>query len=567
MAGRIPTAYRVPSRQGTAMRGGTGFKGEAPNTSYQDVKVVNRPVTQHGLTGIKTASQGPGRIVYDKSYYLGILRQKNTELREEVDNFDREMDEISRSSNMFRNLEKQKDSLIKEVRNLEGELADYNLTLDKQRAETQAEEVLSTYEYMKSQNQRQREQLDSLFLERKNIEDEIARAEMEIQSINSRAEERLNELDADERQEYIQLQNENRSLEDEIQNKKAILDNVNQRLAAADSRLRTDVLKQKAHHLREQRQNLVRRKEDLEVQTNELNLSFPEARERLLARVKADNTVIKDTENRAKEVEKAISSYKKQIEEMDNDLKNSDDNQMEKYEILAQRDKAMTDFIDSFESTKKGELDMIKNLEDNISQMLEQIATILDRKENLPDQSQVKDWKSEYTYKKEQTTNAAVTMERLKKELEERQSDLEKVKSLDERLPQQLKAVKDKIKTMEDEIQNKYNNVDTMRVSAQQELRQLNQEKENLQQKKEKLSQEIRSSNLKYESKKRQLEDSSVYKELKDQEQKMTLNEQTLYGLKSYIDSKGAETNYQAIMQDCYNLVHDINSFLLSRYN
>ncbi len=42
---------------------------------------------------------------------------------------------------MFSSLEKRYDQLIKQVRNLEGDLADYNLALDKQRTDTRPEEV------------------------------------------------------------------------------------------------------------------------------------------------------------------------------------------------------------------------------------------------------------------------------------------------------------------------------------------------------------------------------------------------------------------------------------------
>jgi hypothetical protein len=41
---------------------------------------------------------------------------------------------------------------------------------------------------------------------------------------------------------------------------------------------------------------LLKKKDDLELQTNEMNLPFPEARERLLNRVKQDNTELKTIE-------------------------------------------------------------------------------------------------------------------------------------------------------------------------------------------------------------------------------------------------------------------------------
>lgn len=49
---------------------------------------------------------------------------------------------------------KRYDELTKEVRNLEGQLADYNLALDKQRANTRPEDIRNIYEHIKIQNER-----------------------------------------------------------------------------------------------------------------------------------------------------------------------------------------------------------------------------------------------------------------------------------------------------------------------------------------------------------------------------------------------------------------------------
>ena len=70
------------------------------------------------------------------------------------------------------------------MRNLEGQLADYNLALDKQRTETRPEDVIAMFEHVKFQNDRQKAVLDELFLERKGMEDQITRAESEIAHLN-----------------------------------------------------------------------------------------------------------------------------------------------------------------------------------------------------------------------------------------------------------------------------------------------------------------------------------------------------------------------------------------------
>ena len=546
----------------------TGLKPDAVVSNMPNVPISNRPVTQQGLSGIKSSQPAYGRSVYDKSYYLGVVRQKITDLRNEVDKFENEMQEIQRDTSMFKTLEKKRENLIKEVRNLEGELADYNLSLDKKRSDANADEVLANFEYMKAQNQRSREFLDSLFLERKTVEEEIAKIEYEIASINAMAEEKLTELDPEDRSAYNRLKEENRLLEEEIMHRKQSLEGVNQRLNMADARLRTDVMKQKANHQREQRLNLLRRKEDLEVQTNEDNLSFPEARERLLARAKADGQVIKDTESRIKEVEKAISNYKKQITDLESDLKSSNDNSnKEKYELFYQKDKEMTEFIDSFEPTRKSEMEMIKQAEDNIAALLERIAKLTDRRENLPSQDQVKEWESEYHFKVDKTGDSAVTLERLKAQLAERQADLEKTKELHVRIPQQLNKINEEITRKMNELATKYNNVDKMKDEFQELIKKLQKKKDSLFTKKDTFVTMSRNLGLKLDTKKQQMDDNKIAKELKDYEQKLGMNEQTIFGLKSYIDSKGVETNYQSLVQDCRGYIDMINSVLLSRYH
>lgn len=58
------------------------------------------------------------------------------------------------------------------------------------------------------------------------------------------------------------------------------------------------------------------KKNDLELQLNEANLSFPEARDRLLARIKDDNTYIQNSEKKVREVRRNIENYEKRLREL-----------------------------------------------------------------------------------------------------------------------------------------------------------------------------------------------------------------------------------------------------------
>ena len=54
---------------------------------------------------------------------------------------------------------------------------------------------------------------------------------------------------------------------------------------------------------------LMKKKDDLELQTNELNLPPAEARERLQNRIKQDNVELKQLEKDATEMKKMVDTY------------------------------------------------------------------------------------------------------------------------------------------------------------------------------------------------------------------------------------------------------------------
>ena len=125
--------------------------------------------------------------------------------------------------------------------------------------------------------------------------------------------------------------------------------------------------------MKEERTTLTKRKDDLELQTNEMNLPFPEARERLLNRIKQDNAEIKQCEKDVADIRRIIETYQRNIKEIEQDLieKKSDDNEAQKYEILYQKEKEINEFMVSFEEEKNTYESQISNHQHVISALLE----------------------------------------------------------------------------------------------------------------------------------------------------------------------------------------------------
>ena len=75
-------------------------------------------------------------IDFTASYYVGLIRKKINEVNTESNSLRKEIDQQNRDSSQYTQLERRYETLIKNKENLEGELADYNLALDKTRTST-----------------------------------------------------------------------------------------------------------------------------------------------------------------------------------------------------------------------------------------------------------------------------------------------------------------------------------------------------------------------------------------------------------------------------------------------
>jgi intraflagellar transport protein 74 len=245
------------------------------------------------MMGISQKAAGPGRQIYDRNYYATLLKNKNNDIVTEITKMKQEVEDINKDNNTYLTLERKYEALINDVRLYEGELADYNLALDKHRSDTKPEDIEALFIHIKNQNDKQRQHLDALFSEKRDMENEIQSYEQQITEINYANEAKLNDLDPEQRNEYEKLKSDNQGLMTDINAQRQELEEVNSRLAQAEVRLRADTLKQRAQHLREEKTQLAKRKDDLELQTNEMKLPFPEARERLMNRIKQDNAEIK----------------------------------------------------------------------------------------------------------------------------------------------------------------------------------------------------------------------------------------------------------------------------------
>lgn len=552
---------------GTGMRQPTAMKKEINTDSVgynSSVNITNRPITNHGVSGVTTASVGPKRKVYDKSYYLNLLKAKNTEISSEITKFKKEIEVINKDNQSYLTLERKYDVLINEVRTLEGELADYNLAQDKYRAGTKVDDIMALFHYIKLQNEKKKNQLDELFLERKEMENEISELENEISEINQANEEKLNELDPDQKDQYDKLRSENFQLQRDIISLRGELDDINVRLSRLDAKLKEDTLRQRAQHLKDERLTLLARKEKLELQTNEANLPFPEAREKLRNRIKQDHSYILHYEKKIAELTKIVDTYKKNIMEVETELATSkaDNEESEKYEILQKLDTKMTQFMESYEETKESELKQIEVLESTIVTLLEHMSKSITKSTAMPTKDDVKNMKGDLAYTKGLVEDSENTYARVRAELEQRQDNLNKINILEAKIEKENKNMDEKLKTMQEEMEG---NVDNIKTEYENEKKRLIDLKKQLTKTKPGLAKYMTYYAMKYDTGKNQVIQNDVYKQLNNLEKKLSANEAQIYALRQFIETKGTETNYMNALSYCTNTVSELNMALVKK--
>lgn len=161
-AGAVPQGMRPPTSGGFAGAGA----GAAATPLQTDVNVVVRPMTgmASGVSGMPTKSLGPGRVIADKTYYLTDLNKKLNDIMRELDSMRYEMERTNADNVLYAQLERKYEMHMKEVRVLEGSLADFNLAFDKLRTNTNIAEIKDHYTQLRERNEREKRNVDEIFL-------------------------------------------------------------------------------------------------------------------------------------------------------------------------------------------------------------------------------------------------------------------------------------------------------------------------------------------------------------------------------------------------------------------
>jgi len=128
-----------------------------------------------------------------------------------------------------------------------------------------------------------------------------------------------------------------------------------------------------------------------------------------------------------------------------------------------------------------------------------------------------------------------------------------------------MESFSQKISTMEDEMANKFTKTDDLKERFEKEKVRLALVHRFLNAYRNGLKSQVKYHQMKHDTKKNQILQSEIYNRLNDIEKKLIQNESQIYAIQQYIESKGAEANYQQQFQESMNLCSEINMDLIKK--
>ena len=553
---------RVPTGQRQINEDAIKSIGFTTNT-----KVVDRAVSRQGLTGAISGAGGQKieRKIQDKSYYLTLLQTRLNNIQNEIIKMNDEIGKINSDMTQYGNLNKQYEILSKEVQDLEGELADYNLAGDKHRSGMRAEDIEEVYNRIKLYNKKKMDESDNLFLDKAKIMEQLQQIEQENNRVLQGIEQRLLDLDPEQKNEYESIREENQNYVLQIYQLREEMADLNTQLVEGENMLRNNPNKMEAHKLKDSINLLKRKKEELELQTNESGLSIDELKQRLMAKAKEQTMEKNNIDKKIPDTRKLIEANKKAIIEIEKEMKSQQSSDNTKaVDSIAEKDKEISAFIENHENIKRAHYKEIRAKEEVVLVLLHNIAEKINLGEKpLEGGTGIKERIKE---KKDMIEKSENTLEEAKAKYEELVIKLDRLDKLDETLKRDIDNYKEKLLRINNDISNKFDKVEEQKDFLKRDAERKKKLLIILNQNKENYNKLLTSLTLKNRTKNTQLEDNDIYKRLHELEVKMQQNENTIYSLQSYIDSKANENQYGNLLKDCMELQQKINNELLKRY-
>ncbi|XP_023331645.1 intraflagellar transport protein 74 homolog [Eurytemora carolleeae] len=416
------------------------------------VSVADRPITQQGLTGLKTGSgRGPQRQYQDKSYFLGALRTKMAELTSEINKLSREVESQSEEQSTYLAYDKGVKEIAEKLTISQGVLADYNMLVDKLNTDTERADVEAEEAELRAANEQAAAEVEQLWAEKRGREAQINQLEIELNQEMNMTENLVSAMHPELQDRYMQLKSANMQYARAVEEMNQELDVLGSRKAILEDELSVSALKREAAKLYDQLAAVQSKKEAL-LSDEKLRGTPQQERERLLEQVKNDNAEISTMERQILEVGDKLRLLQEEREQLEQDMEENQSEKNQKYRELRKREETMDQFLQSFQETRDQELNRIQELELQVASTLENISRNLQHAGHMPSSKAYSSMKEDLAFKEGEVEKSKNTIEGLDREHQQLALNLEKIEALEEKIKTEMSTLKEKMGRMEEEM-------------------------------------------------------------------------------------------------------------------
>ena len=421
-----------------------------------DAGLSVRPVTSAGLTGAGSGRPlGPARQVADKSFWQSELRSRLAAISAEGEHLRAEQATIAAENAAYSALERRYEASMKEVRGLEGQLADHNLALDKLRTHSSVDEVASLQQRLQASNAALRGEADALFLSagqqsvrREELTQAMERLEAEAQTaVRVLGEERLAEFDG--------LHEERRLWRQRRRDKADRLRTVQAAIARATAFTASDEGKRKveAGHLNAALTAATEKAAEL---TSDLSLaSNPAAlKERLTSSIKGVNEEVQRLEGRRADVEAELDGLSAAVKELEAEKDSSASalQQSGKFAAIKEREHKMTQLIQQQPQLTQQIATSTQQLQRQVVATLTALSAERQKGRQIGDAAALTELSAEVSFKAGKLKSSAETLAVLQKERQRRVEELDKIGHLDVKITAELAGLRQQMADMRADV-------------------------------------------------------------------------------------------------------------------
>uniref|UniRef100_A0A665VLW9 Intraflagellar transport 74 n=1 Tax=Echeneis naucrates TaxID=173247 RepID=A0A665VLW9_ECHNA len=477
-------------------------------------------------------------------------------LHKEIDNYNQE-------NSVYLSYEKRSEVLAGEIKDLQGQLADYNMLVDKLNTNTEMEEMINDYNNLKAQNDSEAASIDSIFTERREREEAIRAIEQEIKRERRVADEVIHSMPPAKQEKYFTIATANDELLQELSVLQEELDILITRKEDYEAELAHSQIKQEVVRLHETLSALEAKRDAMEAEHKSLG-SPQEQREKLLKQVKEDNQEIASMERQLTEIRDRTRKITEEIRQLEQDSEEAQGECQQKYKELKRKEEEIDRFLETFEESRAQEQEKMTVCQENIISLLEHCSRNMLRLRQIDTvtASELRNMQEVLVSKETEVVQSESTARGLTSESQRLQQDLEKVQQLEGKITSELSNLKERVSTMESELHT-YRDLDTLRHTAEEKKKRLQEERLLLTERRGSFKQLLEEMNQKYQALKTKLEENETHAQLTNLERKWQHLEQNNFVMKEFITSKSQESDYASVAKKVTQQVAEYNKCLI----